>query len=126
MDAPMPLDAPVTTATFPASFLLMFVLIYFVFLCFCCLLFDSNLRRATIHEEFNAVDKAAVIRREEHNGFGDFIRRAGATQWRRCGGLRCESFDLLVGQAKFALVGGPGHPAWADAIDANVSAFQIN
>jgi hypothetical protein len=39
-----------------------------------------------VHEEFDAVDEAAVIRREEHDGFGDFIGRAGATQGRR--GLR--------------------------------------
>lgn len=40
---------------------------------------DSYLRRTAIHEEFNAVDKAAVIRREEQDGLGDFIRCAGAT-----------------------------------------------
>lgn len=40
---------------------------------------DSYLRRTAIHEEFNAVDKAAVIGREEQDGLGDFIGCAGAT-----------------------------------------------
>jgi hypothetical protein len=67
-----------------------------------------------------------LSRLEEHDGFGDLIGRAGATQGRRCGGLRYESFDLLVGETKFALVGRRDHRAGADDVDANVSAFEIN
>jgi hypothetical protein len=48
--------------------------------------YGLDLRRAAIHEEFDAVDKAPVIRREKHHRFGDFIRGAGATQGRRRGG----------------------------------------
>jgi hypothetical protein len=32
------------------------------------------LRHTAVDKEFNAVDEAAVIAHEEHNGFGDFVR----------------------------------------------------
>jgi hypothetical protein len=42
--------------------------------------FPSDLRHAAIHKEFDAVDEAAVVGREEHNRFGDFIGCPDATE----------------------------------------------
>jgi len=42
------------------------------------------LRRAAVYKEFDAVDEAAVIRRKEHDGFGNFfgvpVRPKGVTE----------------------------------------------
>ena len=60
----------------------------------------SDLRRAAVNEELDASDVAAVVRGEEHDGLGDFVRRANAPQG--CGGgcLCLHLRDLLVGQSK--------------------------
>ena len=44
------------------------------------MLISSDLRHAAVHEEFDAVDEAAVVRREEHDRFGDFVGDADATE----------------------------------------------
>src|SRR5712692_10137330 len=54
-----------------------------------CITF-SDLRRSAIHEQFDAVDEAAVVRSEKHDGLGDFVGRAGTAQRRRGGGLGLE------------------------------------
>jgi hypothetical protein len=41
----------------------------------------SDLRHAAVYKKFNAVDEAAVFRREKHNHLGDFISCADATKW---------------------------------------------
>jgi hypothetical protein len=81
---------------------------------------------APIYEQLDAVDKATVVRREEHDSFGDFIGHAGAGQGCCLGGLRCEFLDLLIGQAEFAFVARGDYRAGADDVDANVSAFEIH
>jgi len=66
-------------------------------------LIELNLRHAAVDEQLDAVDVAAVIRREEHDRISDLIGCACATQ--RCGtsDLRLELLDLLGDQPNSVL-----------------------
>ena len=75
----------------------------------------SDLRHAAVRKKFNAVDEAAVVRREKYNYLGDFIRCADATK-RDGGDLEVhETLHLLLSQSH-QIVTRSGHDARTDAL----------
>ena len=59
----------------------------------------SDSDHASIDEQFDRVDEAAVVRGEKYDGFGDFVRFARAPQRDLGGHLGGKSLDLFFGQA---------------------------
>ena len=82
----------------------------------------SDLRHATIDEQLDARDVAAVIRREEDNGFGYLVECSRPAQRRagRCAGLVL--LNLFI--AHHAAIGGCDNHAGADSVDANLAIFK--
>jgi hypothetical protein len=61
--------------------------------------FPSDLCHAAVCKKFNAVDEAAVVRREKHNHLCDFVSCADATK-RNGGDLEVdEALNLLLSQS---------------------------
>src|SRR5579863_9899132 len=84
----------------------------------------SDLRHAAVCKKFNAVDEAAVVRREKHNRLGDFISCADATK-RDCGDLEVhETLHLLFGESH-QIVARSGHDTRADSIDTYFALFEV-
>src|ERR1700730_16424611 len=81
MPAPIPFDAPVTTATFPLSFPFFIVFLSFSVFSKIVSRFVSQhhlwqwlyLCETAIHKQFRSRDVAAVIGCEKHHGLGDLV-----------------------------------------------------
>src|ERR1700721_775996 len=87
-----------------------------------CLL--SDLRHAAVYKKLNAIDEAAVVRREKHNHLGDFIRCADATK-RNGGDLEVhETLHLLFSQSN-QIVARSGHDARTDGIDTYLAFLEV-
>src|SRR5258705_4678583 len=84
----------------------------------------SDSDHASIDEQFDRVDEAAVVRGEKYDGFGDFVRFARAPQRDLGGHLGGKPFDLFFGQAAL-VVGRRDNYPWAHRVDADLVIFQI-
>src|ERR1700694_6103081 len=87
-----------------------------------CELSDSD--HASIDEQFDRVDEAAVVRGEKYDGFGDFVRFARAPQRDLGGHLGGKSLDLFFGQAALVVSRRDNYPR-AHSVDADLAIFQI-
>src|SRR5206468_10027089 len=85
----------------------------------------SDLRQATVHEQLDAGDVAALVRGQEDHCLRDLVGRAYPTERRGRGGFRLDLRDLLVAQAG-ALVPGRDDRAWAHDVDPNLATLQIH
>ena len=85
-----------------------------------------DLRQATVDEEFNPSDKAAVAGSEEYRGFRDFIRSSHATE-RNAGDQALLKFLglLRVVLHKSAQCRSLDW-SWTDHIDADFAVFQVS
>src|ERR1700719_2869145 len=81
---------------------------------------DLDLRRPPVHKEFDASDKAAVIRSEKKDRLGNFFRRAGPPQRSIGGGLRLELLDLLIAQSKLCLIASCNDGAWTHHVHPDI------
>jgi hypothetical protein len=86
----------------------------------------SNLGRAAVHEELDPIDEAALVRGEEKDGGGDFLRRAGTPERRGSRGLGFELLDLLVGESQLALVPRRHYGARSHDVNADISIPEIH
>ena len=85
---------------------------------------DLDLRCPPVHKEFDASDKAAVIRSEKKDRLGNFFRRAGPPQRSRGGRLRLELLDLLIAQSKLRLKGSCNYRSRTQHVDPDVAALE--
>src|SRR6266481_8490261 len=85
----------------------------------------SDLRQATVHEQIDAGNAAALVRGQEDHRLRDLVGRACSTERRGRGGFRLDLRDLLVAQAG-VLVPGRDDRAWAHDVDTNLAALQID
>src|SRR6218665_1227240 len=83
-----------------------------------------DLRDAAVDEQLDAGDVAAVVRGQERDGAGDFVRRSSTLQG-NAGGALLELLDLLLVEAQLGVAPG-GDEAGADGVDADAAALEIH
>ena len=81
MEAPMPLDALVTTATLPPRFFVLFVLIELLIL---FVVLKPELMLSTRNQHNFAGDPSGIFRCQEGCHFSNILRLAYASQWGLC------------------------------------------
>ena len=85
-----------------------------------------DLRHTAVHEQFDAIYIATVIRRQKNDCFADFVWCSRTAQGRGGRGLRLKLLDLLVAHTEFRLVAGRNHGAGADNVYADLTILQID
>ena len=80
---------------------------------------------APVHEEFDTCDVAAVVRREEHGGFGDLVWVSHASERNSADEGSLDFPRLFSGLGEAVLQARGVRGTWTEGVDADFALLQV-